>query len=461
MPWMRDMVKAPDNRRPVTTSRQRRRRILALAAGIALLASLGIWCWQAWTKDSRLALASGVELKYRAGLTQVLCEEAGGKDLRIDVVPFVQPAEAIERVNRGELDAAVIPAGLAVAAENVRQVTVLECEAVHLFVKPELCGQGVAGLRGRSLNLGPAGSGVRAVAEDILRFLEMAPGKDYRDESRSYQDLVSLSSASLPDGVFSLSPLPSPLGQRLVRENGYQLMELPFGEALALRKPYFEDLCVPSHAYGASPAVPERPIHVPATRAVLIANRSVPKVAIERLLEVFYESDFTRRVGIKGLEPGLLKRSGEYPLHAGATAYLRRGAPWINQRLVAGLQGLAGPVVSAASAIVLAWHWLRRRRGDLGEHLRDCTRLDLEAHRAACEGTFGEAQLATCLMQLAGLKADILKCHEQSLLAGEKEFVDLIARIEALQRTLPTLVRASKPADRIYLAFPPAKGKAA
>ena len=44
---------------------------------------------------------------------------------------------------------------------------------------------------------------------------------------------------AMPDAIFSLSPLPSPLGEKLVRQFGYQLLELPMGEALSLRKSLF------------------------------------------------------------------------------------------------------------------------------------------------------------------------------------------------------------------------------
>src|SRR5205823_1014847 len=149
-----------------------------------------------------------------------------------------------------------------------------------------------------------------------------------------------------------LSPLPSPLGEKLVRQFGYQLMELPMGDALTLRKPSFEDAVIPADTYSATPAVPQKPLHTIAIRGVLIAHSGVPKLAIERLLEVFYDSDFTRRANLKKMDPALLQRAGDYPFHRGARAYMHRADPWLVQKLLTKLQGFIGSVLSVFSAIL-------------------------------------------------------------------------------------------------------------
>lgn len=454
------MTECPDHPPPPPVPRRRGRHVFAVLALLALAAVPAIWIWNIKTKDVDLSLGSGMELRYRAGMTDVLGEEASDRDLDIQFHWSTQSAEAIQQVNRRELDAAIIPAGLAIAADNVRHVTMLDCEVLHLFVRAELSKAGVAGLRGKRLYLGPPGSGMRLVAGEVLQFLGMKPGDDYQDENYSFQDLMKLSPDMMPDGVFGLSPLPSPLGERLARRYGYQLLELPLGEALSLRKPYYEDICVPPSAYRANPPVPEKSLHTVGVRAMLIAHRNVPKAAVQRLLETLYESDFAQRVGMRPLSPTLLQRSGEYPDHAGMLAYVHRNDPLIDHKLTSMLGSLGGSIVSVFSAALLAWQWFRRRHGDIGHYLRDCNRLDLKAQQAAGEGEFNETELATCLMQLARLKAEILERHQESILAGDKQFVDLVERIEGLQQTLLSLVRTTNPRERISLAFPPLMRKA-
>jgi len=437
-------------------------RLLAVLALGALVAALGFWYWSFQTKISELRLGAGVELRYRKELVNILCQEAAANNLKITVQSSGRATEAIDRVNRGELDAVVIPAGLAVPAENVRQVAMLECETLHLFVRPEVFGQGIAGLKGKRLNLGAAGSGVRILAGEILQFIGMKAGDDYQDDAIPYPELIKLTPEAMPDGVFSLSPLPSPLGERLVHQYGYRLMEMPFGQALGLRKPYLEDAMVPQNTYGVHPAVPEKALHSVGTRSVLIANRDVSKIAVRRLIEVLYESDFARRVGMPPLDANLLQRSGEYPNHAGTIAYLHRHDPWINTDFIDNLMSLRGTIVSVVSALILAWQWYRGRRVEGVEgHLRACSALELEALRASSRGELGEAELRRFLARLAEVKIDVLEKHRAGMISGDQQIAGLLARMEALQQTLPSLLPPARADDRVALVQPPPQRMAA
>ncbi len=79
-----------------------------------------------------------MELKYKDGLTDILCDEAQQRHLNIDVQWTHQPAEAVQKVSNHELDAAIIPAGLTIKADYVRQVTWMDPQILHLFVKPDI-----------------------------------------------------------------------------------------------------------------------------------------------------------------------------------------------------------------------------------------------------------------------------------------------------------------------------------
>jgi TRAP-type uncharacterized transport system substrate-binding protein len=455
------MAETPPPVSIITPPKHISRHIFALLALLALGSAVGLWFYFNQTTEEELKLGAGLELKFREGLTQILCEEALKKHLKVDVEWTRQAVDAVDRVNKHELDAAIVPAGLSVPAEKVRQVTMMDCEILHLFVKPEVGEQGPAGLRGRSIFMGSAGSGVNCVAGEILRFIGLTGGRDFTVDNRPFDVLMKSPPNLMPDAFFCLSPLPCPLGDKLVRQFGYQMMELPMGEALALRKPCFEDIMIPADTYGANPAVPPRTIHSVAVRGMLVANKAVPNLAIERLLEVFYESDLARRANLKKMDPSLLQRAGEYPDHRGAMAYMHRNDPWLIQSLLSKLQGFIGSVLSVLSAILLAWQWIRRKKVDVGNYQQECTTLDLEAQRAAYQGSFGEVELSACLTQLARMKAEILEQYHQQFLSGDKSIVEIVSRIEGLQHLLPSLVRSKVPAKRLSLDFGPPQNKAA
>jgi NMT1-like family len=331
----------------------------------------------------------------------------------------------------------------------------MDCQILHLFAKPEIAAKGIAALCGHTVFLGPPGSGVRCVAGEILTYAGLAAGKDFVEDPRPYTALINCSSSAMPDAVFCLSPLPSPFGDKLARQLGYQLVELPMGDAMGLRKPCFEDAIIPADSYAATPAVPQRPLHTIGVRGVLIANKDVPNLAVERLLEVLCESDFYPRVNLKKMDPALIQRAGDYPFHGGARVYMHRGDPWPFQKLLTKLQGFIGSVVSVLSAILLAWHWIRRKKVDVGDYQQRITTLDLDAQRAAYAGEFGETELGTALSQLAKIKADVLEQHHVQYMSGDKAVVDVVQRIEELQHLLPSLVRTKVPPKRMQLDFGP------
>ncbi len=454
------MAELPLPTPPLTPPKQMSRHIFAVLALLALGAAVGLWYLFNQTKVESLKLGAGMELRYREGLTDILCEEAESRDLKIEIHWNHQALEALDQVSKHELDAAIVPAGLSVPEEKVRQVTMLDCQTLHLFVKPEVYQQGIAGLRGHAVFMGAPGAEVRCVAEEVLKFVGLTGGKDFVVDSRAYDEMLKSPNA-MPDAIFSLSPLPSPLGEKLVRQFGYQLLDLPMGDALSLRKPCYEDILIPADTYGVSPAVPQQQIHSIGVRGVLVAHRAVPSLAVERLLEVFYESDFACRANIKKLDPALLQRSGDYPAHRGTLAYIHRSDPPQIQKLLTKLQGLIGSVVSTLSAILLAWHWIRRKKVDVGSYQQECTLLDLDAQRAAYQGEFGEVELSACLTQLARLKAEVLEQHHQQFLSGDKQIVDVVTRIEGLQKLLPSLVRSKMPSKRLPIDFGPPQRKAA
>ncbi len=449
------MANLPNPLPVITPPKQMSRHVFAFLAIACLAVAVGLWYWFNRISVETLKLGAGMELRYKDGLTDILCDEARQKNLKIDVQWTHQPAEAVQQVSTHELDAAIIPAGLSMKADYIRQVTMMDPQILHLFVKPEVAAEGLTGLRGRTVFLGPSGSGVRCVAEEILNFAGLAAGKDFVEDPRPFDALTKSSPGTMPDAVFSLSPLPSPLGEKLVRQFGYQLMELPMGESLALRKPFFEDAVIPTDTYGATPAAPPKPLHTVSVRGVLIAHRDVSGSAIERLLEVLYESDFSRRANLKKMDPALIERAGEYRFHFGTKAYMHRADPFRVKELLSKVQGFIGSVLSVFSAILLAWQWIRRKKVDVRDYQQQITNLDLDAQRAACQGEFDEAASAACMSELARLKADVLQQHHLQFMSGDKAVIDVIARIEGLQKILPSLVRIKVPQKRMQLDFGP------
>src|SRR5208283_2913614 len=107
----------------LTPPKQINRHIFAVLALLALGAAVGLWFLVNRTTVETLKLGAGMELKFRQGWTDILCDEAEHQHLKIEIQWHPHPLDAIQQVNQHELDAAIIPAGLSVPAKEVRQVT--------------------------------------------------------------------------------------------------------------------------------------------------------------------------------------------------------------------------------------------------------------------------------------------------------------------------------------------------
>ena len=122
----------------------------------------------------------------------------------------------------------------------------------------------------------------------------------------------------------------------------------------------------------------------------------------------------------------------------------RRHDPLVNTDLVDKLKDLRGMIVSGASALILAWQWLRRRRTEgTNDYLGVCNKLELGALRSASRGEFGEADLRAVLVQLTTLKIDVLERHEEGAFNSEESFNDLLSRIDRLREALPGMVQVN------------------
>ena len=117
-------------------------------------------------------------------------------------------------------------------------MAVLHIEPLHLLVKAEIyraVANNLAGLRGKVVNVGERGSGTYLLATEVMAFSGLRAGIDYTATTHTYAELERETDlARLPDAVFSVSTLPSPIARHLVSEHHFRLISLPFRDAFAL-----------------------------------------------------------------------------------------------------------------------------------------------------------------------------------------------------------------------------------
>ena len=426
--------------RNALAARVRSNRVVALVAIMCLLITGFLWFTGRRPQRYSLSLTAGDPLTYRHELAQVLADEAARHGVDITLRPTSGSKEALAQVTEGKLDVALVQGDLDVVDPELAQIAVLHSEVLHLFVKPGLVNGGLEALRGKRLNLSTRGSGTRKVATETLLFIGLRAGVDFQDEERSYAELMKLPPNELPDGIFAVSALPWTLGAELIRHHGYRLMELPFGEALSLRDSALHDMQIPPYSYSVVPPVPERPVHTVGMRLLVVGNRRIPEAAVRQLLEVVFESDFSRRANLPPLSAAATDTAREFPLHPGTVQYLHRNEPLVTGEVLESAENLRSFLVSAAVAGFLLWRWqVRRRMIGFETYIDGVTEIEVEALEMERAGRLDSAHLLPLRRRLTELKSEALEKHAEGVLKGEEQMISFLTHVSDVRSYLESL----------------------
>jgi len=208
-----------------SSQKQARRYLREWVAAAFFVAAAGIGCLIYFQVQpsfrSELLITAGSSSGLRSQIARRLAQAARTQGLTLKVQGSLGSIDALDKVDRGVLDLALVQGGLDPAHHpRIRQVAAMYVEPLHLLVKPELHAsvqRNLASLRGKTVNLSVSGSGTHELALDVLQFAGLRPplngsSGDYQVVMASYQELESqIDSRNLPDAIFTVSALPSPL----------------------------------------------------------------------------------------------------------------------------------------------------------------------------------------------------------------------------------------------------------
>lgn len=412
--------------------------IFLLAAGVFLVTSLG-------TDEHAIRISAGDTLGRRTEVAEALRIEAQQRGLQVEIVPAAGSEDAMERVERGELDAALVQGGLE-AGPGVREVAALALEPLHLLVREELLRDAGAGhpleaLRGRRVNLAPPGSGTRALALDVLRLVHLEPSHDFHETQLEYRELETLPAERLPDAVFTVSALPSPLAAFLVDHRGYRLLPLPYADAIALRDVAVSRGTIPAFAYGASPAAPEADLPTLATRMLLVAHRDTPEDVVRRLLESIASDDFGARAHLPRGELVTLLAQPELELHAGTVEWMHRNDPLLTPELMEGIESFRSFLVSLVVAAILAFRWWRRSRvSGLDRYFTEVSRIDREALQLERDSRLDLARMVALRTRLGEVKTRALEAFARGQVHSEELLSSFLAHVSDVRSHLNAMI---------------------
>jgi len=390
------------------------RAIFLMCLGVLLLL-LAVWYLFFSGPRERvinLTLSMGREIEPEKRITTFFRNHSAGHGLRFELVNTGGSEDSLARIERGELDLAVIKGGMRLRPDSpVRQVTVLDMEMFHLLVKngpiftswrPDF-----RKLMGKRINVNTSATGTHQWALDILRFAGLTPPANGDNKGnfvpvmlgnpellKALADIKNAQGqqrtqllAELPDAFLLADAVPSQIVQELVSQADYRLVPLDFGLAYIQNlhaRPndklnplaMIETVSIPAYSYGVSPSVPERDCPTLGVRRLLVARQKVPPQAIVRCLSMLYDDDPDPTLDL--LEWSKVR--SEYKLHEGVQYYdderkkvLQNAIVKIIERLASVLGGIIGGIL----AIYSYFRWRRLLRFE--HYFHEIRRIELIA----------------------------------------------------------------------------------
>lgn|GEM_PF-441535 len=460
----------------VATRRLRKvgREWLAAVLGItALGVAVGVYLGGTSPRAIRLSISGGSSQGLRHQIAERLAADAVKRRLRIQVVGTSGSAETLDHVDAGILDLGLVQGGLAADHRpHVRQVATLHVEPLHLLVKDEhfaAVSKSLEALRGKTVNLSDPGSGTYRLASEVLAFAGLSPQLDglqgdYVVSTLGYHELEERQDATkLPDAIFMVSALPSPVARHLIAKHRYRLVPLSFGEAFTLdvlqhAAPVYQSRAVghevekahvcmteiPAFTYGIEPPVPPKATPTLGTRLLLVANERADPKAIERIVETVFSPGFAQ-LARPALDVKLMDLPPEIEWHPGTLLYLERNKPLIAGDAIDFLEKGTSLIGALIGGLFFLWQWWKqryRRKQELGfeAYMLKVTAIERQALELELGAMLDLKELLRLQAALSELKSEALEKFAEGELEGEELISGFVSHVNDARTYLTRLI---------------------
>lgn len=394
-----------------------------------------------------LSISGGDIVSNRHYLARILQNESPKKGVTLVVEPREGTLSVLQGVSEGKIDLALIQGGLDTVFPHVEHVATVGTEMVHLLVKRGI--RGMNDLRGKSVNLGPKDSGEREVGVTITQFAGYTENVDYVETNFTAEQLLALPRERMPDAIFVISSVPSYLAEQLVRDRGYDVAEIPFPEALALRHGWAADGRILSYTYDLAPPVPAQTIQTVAVNLHLVANDKVNPAAIEKVLEVLYSPSVANTLR-QPIDESKIAVSSGYPVSAGMTAYVNRNQSVFSLEMWNKLAGMFGLVMSFGGMGIVVLKWFRGpapeptyHDDELRQWLAEVATIEKSAFAMEAAGEVDASELKGMRDKLAGLRTAILERHGAVVLKDALLYDRCLASVRAAHEYVGRMLSGS------------------
>lgn len=259
---------------------------------------------------------------YRAVLAET------GIDLA--VLETAGSVENLELLRAGAAQAALVQGGIGDPDESpgLRALGSVYYEPVWLFHREDAPTEDLRDLRGRRVAVGGVGSGVRAVADQLLADNGIAA----ETVDMGGADAAEALAAGAIDAAFFVSAVESPLVRELLAADGIELLSFRRADAYTSRRRFFSHLTLPEGIVDLEANLPARDIELIAPTATVVVAEDLHPALRELMMQVLAE---VHEPGGLVETPGAFPTPNhvDFPLADEAARYFKSGPPLFQRYL--------------------------------------------------------------------------------------------------------------------------------
>jgi len=256
-------------------------------------------------------------------------------------------------------------------APEIESLGTVFYEPVWLFIRRELAGKGLDGLRGRRISIGPEGSGTRALALELLKRRGI-DGQSAEFLGYLAQEAGERLLAGEIDAAILLLSWESPVVRRLLTDARVEVTSFPHTDAYVAHYRFLSKVTVPAGVADLATNRPPADVVLLAAKASLVVRKDGHS-AIQFLL-------LNTAVQVHA-GPGIFQRAGQFPaaeatdvpLSGEAIQFYKSGRPFLQNylpfwmaslvaRLIVVLIPILGVLYPLMRFLPAMYGWMMRRK---------------------------------------------------------------------------------------------------
>lgn len=291
--WMEGvpLVGALTGRRMLDTSVTHRRvqaamLLMFLMTPLLVTGTMLMWQRHRQTIPSVVRVAGGVEDGIYNDFSQKLADRVHAThDVQTHVIASGGSVENCDHLLAGLVDLAPMQA-TAIAGDQLCVVAPLFYELLYVLARTDSGITSMKDLEGRSVAVGPIGSGSRAIAELVLSSMQMSE----RDVPRIVIEWSELFAKDTPEAAMLCIGRDSPLVKRLLSDDRWRLIPIENGIQISLDHPALHPMTIASSEYQPKDAGTKFDGGLPTvgTTAYLAARDNSPSQLVIAALDALY-----------------------------------------------------------------------------------------------------------------------------------------------------------------------------